>query len=265
MQFRVLGCYGGEVPGCRLPGFLIDGKLLLDAGTIGAALTLEEQAAIDHILLSHFHMDHICALPFYAVNIFGKKTQPVFIHGTKTTLGGLQDHLLNNQIWPDFSAIPDKENPLFSYVEVDEGTVFKVGDYNVTMVGVNHLVPTTGYLVDDGMSAILYTSDTGPTEAVWKLLEDFGADGRRSDGVSLRAIITEVSFPNDQQPLADVSKHLTPQGLASELKKIPVQGVPVFLYHLKPQSLDELQDELSAIDTNGFDVALLEQDRVYDW
>lgn len=57
MKIRVLGCHGSEQFGgektgrqqCRTCGFLINDTVMVDAGTIGAALTLDEQRAIRHI------------------------------------------------------------------------------------------------------------------------------------------------------------------------------------------------------------------------
>jgi len=43
MKLRVLGSAGAEFPDFRPPAFLIDDSLLLDAGTISAVLTEEEQ------------------------------------------------------------------------------------------------------------------------------------------------------------------------------------------------------------------------------
>jgi 3',5'-cyclic-nucleotide phosphodiesterase len=45
----------------------------------------------------------------------------------------------------------------------------------------------------------------------------------------------EVSFPNNQQRLATVSGHHTPQTLLPDLKKYKSpKDLPVLLYHIKP-------------------------------
>jgi hypothetical protein len=38
MEIRVLGCYGGELPGYFLGSFMLDGKLVVDAGAITSVL-----------------------------------------------------------------------------------------------------------------------------------------------------------------------------------------------------------------------------------
>ena len=77
----------------------------------------------------------------------------------------------------------------------------------------------------------------------------------------LAAIITEVSFPNRMQDIADVSLHLTPKTLAGELAKLE-REVPVFLYHFKPPYIDELREELAAAEL-PLPVEELVQDRLY--
>ena len=101
---------------------------------------------------------------------------------------------------------------------------------------------------------MLFTSDTGPTERIWSvanLAED------------LAACITECSFPNRLQRVAEISLHLTPQGLVNELAKLTRQ-VPVYLYHLKPPYVDEIRRELEACRFNHH-VEELEQDRTYSF
>ncbi|MDH5339363.1 MAG: MBL fold metallo-hydrolase, partial [Rubrivivax sp.] len=61
MQIRVLGCAGSIAAGCRTTSFLLGGDILVDAGTGVGDLTLEEMARIDHILVSHSHLDHVLA------------------------------------------------------------------------------------------------------------------------------------------------------------------------------------------------------------
>jgi ribonuclease BN (tRNA processing enzyme) len=90
--------------------------------------------------------------------------------------------------------------------------------------------------VEDEGGAVLFTSDTGPTQEVWDL-------ANRTP--KLKAVIVEVSFPSRMQAVADVSLHLTPTTLAAELAKLK-RDVAVHLYHLKPAYVDELRQELAA-------------------
>ena len=58
---------------------------------------------------------------------------------------------------------------------------------------------------------------------------------------NLKAVITETSFPNELQDLANVSGHLTPSTLADELRKLK-KDVPVYLYGGKPKHLKTHQE-----------------------
>ena len=61
----------------------------------------------------------------------------------------------------------------------------------------------------------------------------------------LKALLLETSFPNELQELADISGHLTPQTLRSELAKFERNGAQVMLYHLKPAFVAELKRQVA--------------------
>lgn len=259
MKVQVLGSFGGDSPTCRMTSFLIDDTVAVDAGAITRALDIEEQRAIRHVLISHSHMDHTASLPFLIENIFGSQEEGLTIYTTGAVLANVRRHLFNNDTWPDFTRIPDRLYPTVRFVEIELERPFIVPasngeDLEVTAVGVNHIVPTVGFLIRQGPSSLLYTSDTGPTERVWEVANSAG---------DLRAVITECSFPNRLRHVAEVSLHLTPEMLAAELRKLD-RPVPVFLYHLKPAYIEELRAELARLDTRH-EVRELQQDGVYDF
>jgi ribonuclease BN (tRNA processing enzyme) len=78
---------------------------------------------------------------------------------------------------------------------------------------------------------------------------------------NLKAVITECSFPNRLQAIADISLHLTPRTLAIELAKLK-GDVPVLIYHFKPPYIDELRAELAST-ALPCAVEELVQDRTY--
>ena len=259
MKFRVLGSFGGDSPTCRMTSFLVDDVLAVDAGATTRALTIPEQRAIRHVLISHTHMDHTATLPFLIENIFGANDEAVTIYATKKVLGNVRRHLFNNDTWPDFTRIPNHLYPSVRFVEIQAETPFTIaglphGDIEITAVPVNHVVPTVGFVLRQGDSTVIFTSDTGPTERVWEVA-DAAPD--------LKAIITECSFPNHMQNIADVGLHFSPQTLALDLAKLKVD-VPIYLCHFKPPYVDELRAEL-AVTVTGKRVEELEQDRVYEF
>ena len=234
MKIRVLGCHGSEQFGgektglhqCRTCGFLINDTVMVDAGTIGAALTLEEQRAIRHILLSHLHFDHIQGLPTFGDNLSEHAGQPVSLISIAEVLEGLQTHIFNDKVYPNFLKLPTPRQPVFECRVVEPGHPIQVAGLQVTAIRVNHLVPAVGFLIREGSSSILYSGDTYATEDIWKVA---------AQEATLKAAFIETSFPNDMAELAFASKHLTPALLDLELLKLGRPDVPVYLYHMKPR------------------------------
>ena len=242
-----------------MTSFLVDGGLAVDAGAITRVLSIEEQCRVHHILISHSHMDHTASLPFLIENSFSNGDQAVTIYCTKRVLSNVRRHLFNNDTWPDFSRIPNHLYPSVRFEKIEAERPFVIdglpgGPVEVTAIPVNHIVPTVGFLIRQGGGSFLFTSDTGPTERVWEVV---------NDTPGLGALITECSFPNRLQNIADVSLHLTPATLASEIQKVRA-SVPIHIYHFKPPYVDELRAEIAAT-TFAHPIVELEQDRVYDW
>ena len=96
MKIRVLGCFGSRIPGRFTSSLLVDEKFLLDAGTISSALSQEEQLALEGIVLTHAHMDHIVDLAFLADNIFGRP-ESMKIWAPAPVLEAVQNHLFNDR------------------------------------------------------------------------------------------------------------------------------------------------------------------------
>ncbi len=243
MKIRVLGCHGSEQFGgeqsglhqCRTCGFLINDTVMVDAGTIGAALTLEEQRAIRHILLSHLHFDHIQGLPTFGDNISEHAGQPVSLISIAEVLEGLQTHIFNDTVYPNFLKLPTLQQPVFECRVVAPGHPIQVAGLEVTAIRVNHLVPTVGFLIREGSSSILYSGDTYATEEIWKVA---------TQEATLKAAFIETSFPNDMEELAFASRHLTPALLDRELLKLGRPNVPVYLYHMKPRQRCEIERDV---------------------
>lgn len=258
MELRILGSYGGDSPNCRMTSFLVADTVAIDAGAITRALSIEEQKQIRHVIVTHTHLDHTATLPFLIENIFGANDEAVTIYSTKRVLANLRRHLFNNDTWPDFSRIPNHLYPSVRFVEVEAGVPVKIagvpgGDITVTPVPVHHIVPTIGLLIHQNGRTLAFTSDTGPTEEIWQAMN-------RDE--NLTAVITECSFPNRLQNVADVSLHLTPKTLAQELVKL-TRDARVLIYHLKPPYVDELRQEL-AVTEMPHPIEELQQDGVYE-
>ena len=102
----------------------------------------------------------------------------------------------------------------------------------------NHVIPTVGYIIDDGISSVVYSGDTYKTEKIWK-------EASKRD--NLKAAIIETSFPDRLSSLAVLSGHLTPAILKEEFRKIGKPDIPLFVYHMKPQHLEEIKKDIGAL------------------
>lgn len=127
MQVRVLGCSGAIARDCRTTAFLVDGDLLVDAGTGVGDLRLDEMAAIDDVVITHSHLDHIAALPLMLDAVASLRQKAVRVHALRGTLDALRTHVFNNVIWPDFTSLPCPEAPLLSFHEIAVGQRLTLG------------------------------------------------------------------------------------------------------------------------------------------
>lgn len=262
MKVRVLGCYGsalfreekGVCTHYNSSCFQINETVLIDAGTGIGSLSIKAMAKLRYIFISHAHLDHIYSLPFLAENLFGKIKHPIVIISTEKILESLKTHIFNNHIWPDFTAIPDRLNPILRFETMKVGVPVKREGLKITAVHVNHTVPAVGFLVEDGQSAFVYSGDTYKTDEIWD---------QASRLKSLKAAFIETTFPNQFLELAFVSKHLTPELTYQEFLKMNRKDISLYLYHMKVPYLDALKKDIGRLKDNR--VHLLQDNLVLEF
>src|SRR5262245_32063799 len=170
MKLRVLGCYGGNIPGHGMTSFLVNDTVALDAGWVSQALPLEAQVKVKDILISHSHLDHTCALPFLIDNNFSHPGFNVRIYALREVIASMKNHLFNNHTWPDFTSLPNNITPVLRLIEVVPEKPFEINGLTFRAIPVSHIVPTAGFVVEDKKTAIAFSSDTGPTERFWEVV-----------------------------------------------------------------------------------------------
>ena len=253
MNVRILGCHGSDAflqyatgsHRCNTCSFLLNGTLLLDAGTVASKLSLSEQEQIRHIVLSHLHFDHIKELPTLADNLSEQLNAPIVVAAIPEVVHGLQRHIFNTDVYPDFFSIPTPERPTLTSSYLKPGNVYSFSGVDVTPILVNHTVPTTGFIVQDRSSAFVYSGDTYSTDELWHEAKCIP---------HLKTAFIECSFPNSMIELARMSKHLTPALLAQEFRKLDRDDISVYAYHLKPAYKDEILRELGELHIPGLEV-----------
>jgi ribonuclease BN (tRNA processing enzyme) len=230
--FDESGCASPEQ---RLSCFLIDESVTIDAGSIAIALTDAQRATVRDIIITHPHMDHIASLPIFIDDLFGTLLEPIRIHATEEVIAALERDVFNWTVYPRFSELSNERGPVMRYLPFRAGEEFKVGHLTVVAVPVNHIVPTVGMVISDSKTTIAFSSDTAQTEEFWKLVN-------RTPRVD--ALLIEASFPNSMAKLAEVSRHLTPASLGTELGKLNHNGIEILAVHLKPAYRETLVQEL---------------------
>lgn len=237
MRLRVLGCSGG-IGGLKLrtTSFLLDDDILIDAGTGVGELSLEELVRIDHVFVTHAHLDHVASIPFMVDTVGGMRSAPLVVHGIGPTLEALRKHIFNWEIWPDFSSIPSAESPYLRFSELECGSTVDFGGRRITALPARHTVPAVGYRLDSGAASLVFTGDTGPGEELWAAVNAIS---------NLRYLIIETAFSNSESKLAAVSRHLCPDTLATELGKLRREA-EVYVTHLKPGESELIMREVKA-------------------
>jgi cAMP phosphodiesterase len=218
---------------------LVDQDILIDAGTGVADLTLTELELIDHVFVTHSHLDHIAALPLIVDTVGPMRKKPLTVHCTQATMGILREHIFNWRIWPDFTEIPDRKRPYLVWDTLEVGKTTLLGVRRFTALPANHVVPAVGYWLDSGSASLVFTGDTTTNDALW-------VEVNRIE--NLRYLIIETAFPNTERNLAVSSKHLCPSLLVDELAKLK-RPARVFVTHLKPgagtQTMAEVEEDLA--------------------
>ncbi len=232
MIVHVLGCSGAIAAGCRTTAFLLDDDVLVDAGTGVGDMALDALARIDHILISHSHLDHVLSIGLLADTVLRARRDggrgPILVHALPETLAALATHIFNGVIWPDFTRLPSAEHPVLEFRPFAVGDKLALPGKTVEVLPASHTVPAVGFGVDGGASGWwVYTGDTGPNPALWQRLR----------GQKVAHLVIETAFSDDERQLAYISRHLCPAALSHELAQLE-GSVDVHITHIKPGELD---------------------------
>lgn len=215
---------------------LIDRDVLIDAGTGVGDLPIDELALIDHVFVTHSHMDHVTSIPLLVDTVGWMREKPLTVHALAETIDILKTHLFNWKLWPDFAQIPSADRPMLRYEPVELGKTVVLNGRSITPLPANHVVPAVGYRIDSGRASLVFTGDTTTNDALWREVNAIA---------NLRYLIIETAFCNREKELAVASKHLCPSLLAAELSKLKVPA-EIYITHLKPGegelTMREVQD-----------------------
>jgi ribonuclease BN (tRNA processing enzyme) len=236
MKVKVLGCSGGIGGNLRTTGFLVDHDILIDAGTGVSDLPIEQLLQIDHIFITHSHLDHIASIPLLIDTVFGLRNTPITLYATAETQQILKDHIFNWKIWPDFNVIPIADNPLMVWQEISVGETVELQGRKFTPVPANHVVPAVGFHLQGSAASMVFTGDTTSCPALWEYVNCIE---------NLKYLIIESAFSNADAALARISKHFCPSMLKQELVSLTHSPLPrIYITHLKPGEGETIMREI---------------------
>jgi ribonuclease BN (tRNA processing enzyme) len=239
VKVRVLGCSGAISKDCKTTSFLVDGHILVDAGTGVGDLTLEEMQRIDCVLLTHSHLDHVAALPLMVDAIASQSTTPLQVYALQGTIDALQAHIFNNVIWPDFTQIPTPQSPFIQLRPIQVGQVLQHRGKRIEVLPAVHTVPAAGFAISAGQAAWVFTGDTECNPALWQ----------RINQLDVAMLVIETAFSNRERDLAQRSLHLSPTTLAAELDHIAKGKIfPIYITHTKPAETELIMAEIQRFD-----------------
>lgn len=239
MKVRVLGCSGAIAKNCRTTSFLIDGEVLVDAGTGVGDLTLEEMCRVDTVLLTHSHLDHVAALPLMVDSVASQRKTPLNVYALAGTIAALKAHVFNDAIWPDFTRIPSAAQPFIRFQEITTGQILQFGNKQVEVLPAVHTVPAVGYAVSSGRGCWVFSGDTERNPAFWQ----------RVNQLDVAMLVIETAFSNRERELAQRSLHLSPASLAQELDCIATnRRFPIYITHTKPAETEMIMAEIQRFD-----------------
>jgi len=255
MKVRVLGCSGG-IGGrhLRTTSLLLDNDILIDSGTGVGDLSLQDLTLIDHIFVTHSHLDHITTIPFIVDTVGGMRSRALVVHALPATIEILKNHIFNGSIWPDFTQIPSNNKPYLRYEPIQTGETVRLSNRQITALPANHVVPAVGYLLDSGIGSLVFTGDTTRNDLLWTAVNRLK---------NLRYLIIETAFCNRDIDLAIASKHLCPSMLADELAKFE-SDAEVFITHLKPGETEQTMREIAEC-AGQFRPQMLQNDHIFEF
>ncbi|HEX5670271.1 MAG TPA: MBL fold metallo-hydrolase [Sulfuricurvum sp.] len=236
---KFLGTSGTRTPHQGTTCLRVSKHCVIDAGNLINAFG-EDVFTIEHIFLTHSHLDHIIDIPFLADLFVTQQSISLKIYALKETLNDLRQFIFNHRIWPNFEEIDliGHTDKTIELVEIQLDQKYAIDDVTLTPFKTNHTDGSCGYLIENNDAGILFTADTYQCPKIWELLDQYP---------HIHSLVTEVSFPSSFAKLAYDSKHLTPLLLESELKQCKRQDFTVYAMHLKTLFAPTIIHELKSM------------------
>jgi phosphoribosyl 1,2-cyclic phosphodiesterase len=224
-------------------------------GSLSSSLSPEEQGRIGAVLLTHRHFDHIRDIPSLALMTLSDPRQ-IELYSLKETLDGIHDHLLDGDVYPDFTKKLTDAPPKYKLHPVRPRHWFRALGYEVKPIPQPHPVPVVGYIVrSESGGCIAYTGDTGG-----ELLPFF------QDEAAPEVLFVDVTFPSHLENLAKLTGHLTPKLLKEQLQQVLKARLKlprIVAVHISVQNRDQVVMQVESVAAElGIDLRAGEQEMI---
>lgn len=209
-------------------------RLLVDCGA-GALQSLARSRlpweAIDHLVLSHFHADHIAEIPslLFAMQhgVAEPRTRTLVVWGPEGSQQLFDAWAIAHGSWitdPGFEVRIEELQP---------GGRAAAGTLSLEVTGTPHTEESIALRLEGDGRVMGYTGDTGPSEALAEFFRD------------VDLLLAECSLPDDMA----ADNHLSPASLATLARAAHVERLAVT--HVYPQL--RRNDVAALIRRAGFD------------
>lgn len=179
----IYGTTGGNTP-CVV---ITDGdtKVILDCGTGLRVYGKSENNALPqnkhyHILLSHFHWDHIQGIPF-----FDPAYDPKAVIDFYSPYPAAKEILEKQMERPYFPVSFDSLTPNFNFHEIKRGNEFKIGEMTVNFCKMSHPGNSYSYAFSKNGKKFVYATDVELKSSDFDDNEQIAAVFKNADAVVL--------------------------------------------------------------------------------
>ena len=165
---RIIALESATVRQQFLVTYLLNDRVAIDAGSIGLLTDLRIEQ-VEHVFVTHQHIDHIATLPILLENVYEPDPKSIEVLSSKMFLIYCKKTYSMVGFGPTFAL---STRGSISHYDPFRGrsacTSVRIGR---NPVPVSHAVPTLGLIVDDGQAVVAFPSDTGPTEELGSTMD----------------------------------------------------------------------------------------------